>query len=92
MNAVAANTRESVSYVHTSRGIEPKYDRPKTISDARRIIEETFHKNRWDERSQRVFMEMKGVTPKSLAACLPDEVRTLLNALDESHMVIFNEV
>lgn len=89
MNATAM-TRETASYVQTSRGLEPKYDRPKTVADARLIIAEIFLKNRWDERSQQVYMKNHGVNAESLAACSPDEVRRLLNDLDKSHMVIFN--
>ena len=81
---------ERLSYTRSTRGIAPKPFRPKTLGEARKIIADTFERNRWDEDSQRRYFAMKGVdTTRTVADLTIEEARSIIAAMERSRMVIF---
>lgn len=67
---------------------DPKEKRPATIKAAKDLIEKIFAENRWDvEPEQAQYFEQIGVEGKDS----PDDVRRILNDLEQSAMVIFEK-
>ncbi len=80
------------SYETTTRfGGRKKYvpdariSRPKTIAEARAIIEETFVFNGWNEREQQTYFEQIGVDGTDA----PGDVRRIITDMDESKLLLF---
>lgn len=67
--------------------IDPKIARPKTIAEARTLIEQTFKLNGWDESEQMIYFTEIGV--KGMDA--PGDVRKIIDDLDRAKMIIFHE-
>jgi hypothetical protein len=65
--------------------------RPKTLGDARRLIKETFERNRWDERAQRYYMNNLGIRPQPTEELSLEDTRTILDRMGRSHMIIFEQ-
>ncbi|CAN5354067.1 hypothetical protein BH10ACI2_BH10ACI2_00160 [soil metagenome] len=75
--------------VDTDGQTVPKPFRPKTVGDAKSIVNSIFDKNKWTERDRLKYLEMHGVEPKQVEALQPGEVRTIVAAMEQSHMVLF---
>lgn len=87
-----ANFLSRKGYQQTAGGeIEAKPHRPKTLAEAKFLIEQTFERNRWDERSKEIYMKSKGVQPKEVSDLSVDETRVLIAALVASRMLLLNE-
>lgn len=78
-----------VSYIKTSRGLRPKPYRPKTLGEARRLIDSILERNTWDERCRTRYLRSHDIEPKSISELTLDEARRILDDLERSRMVIF---
>jgi hypothetical protein len=60
--------------------------RPKTISEAKQVILETFVFNDWDERDQKVYYSSVGVEGMEK----PEDVRAIIADLEQCKMILFS--
>lgn len=88
---MTSSAMAKASYTIGDRGIRPKDFRTATLGDARRLIGEIFDRNGWDERSRRVYFEMKGVTARRIEDLTIDEARKIVADMERSRMVIFTD-
>lgn len=66
---------------------EPKTKRPKTIAEAKLVIEKAMAENDWDPVEQKQYQQMIGVNGFNKA----EDVRKTIDDLSKSHMVLFED-
>ena len=69
----------------------PRPFRPETLGEARQLIQKTFDRQRWDERSQRFYLNNLGLQPRPVAELDLDACRLVLARMERSRMIIFAE-
>src|SRR5204862_3291565 len=69
----------------------PRPFRPETLGEARQLIQKTFDRQRWDERSQRFYLNNLGLQPRPVAELDLDVCRLVLARMERSRMIIFAE-
>lgn len=70
---------------------DPRIDRPKTVREAREQIRQTFVDNDWDEDAQSRYFEIAGLKPKALDKLTSDEIRTVIDRMERSKMILYKQ-
>lgn len=70
---------------------DPRIDRPTTLGEARRHIEETYADNGWDAAAQARFHKMIGLEPKDLQDYEIGDVRRILDRMERSRMILYRD-
>lgn len=66
--------------------IDAPLPRPKTIREAKAMIEQIFKENRWDKREQKIYYRQIGINPD--ASDTPGAVRAIIKDLEQSKMLL----
>lgn len=75
--------------INADKTVTPKPYRPKSIGDAMKMIAGVFERNRWDVEAQSRYFKLKGIDAERIEGLTADEVRTLLAAMERSHLILF---
>lgn len=66
---------------------DPKTPRPRTITEARQLIRQTFDELGWNDTERKVFFELSGVAGDEKEG----DVRRLIEVLGDARMILFEE-
>lgn len=80
-----------LGYLSRNGVYEARPRRPRTLAEAKSLIEQTFDRNKWDGDDRKRYLAMKNVEPKEVKDLTLDETRTVIAALEKSHMLLITD-